>query len=129
MSKRVRPLHASGYDSFDMFCGAGGFSEGVSRRGVNVKAAANHERICIESHNSNFPLADHYLTDVSLSDMRKFPRARLLFASPECTDHSLAKGSRRKNQGQFDLWGDDGLDPTRIKLILPRRAQGGVDRC
>ena len=84
MSKRVRPLHASGYDSFDMFCGAGGFSEGVSRRGVNVKAAANHERICIESHNSNFPLADHYLTDVSVADMRKFPRARLLFASPEC---------------------------------------------
>jgi len=84
MSKRVRPTHASGYDSFDMFCGAGGFSEGVSRRGVNVKAAANHERICVESHNSNFPLADHYLTDVSVADMRKFPRTRLLFASPEC---------------------------------------------
>lgn len=84
MSKKVRPRHASGYDSFDMFCGAGGFSEGVSRRGVEVKAAANHERICIQTHNTNFPDADHYLTDVSLSDMRTFPRARLLFASPEC---------------------------------------------
>ncbi len=84
MSAKVRPQHSSDYTAFDMFCGAGGTSEGVSRRGVRIKAAANHEAICIRSHNSNFPDADHYLTDVSLSDMRKFPRARLLFASPEC---------------------------------------------
>jgi len=42
-----------------------------------------------------------------------------------CTDHSLAKGARRKSQGQFNLWGDDGLDPveerTRVTMHDPLR--------
>ncbi len=38
MSKHVRPRHSSDYDAFDMFCGAGGTSEGNSRRGVRIKA-------------------------------------------------------------------------------------------
>jgi len=30
---------------------------------------------------------------------------------------------------QLGMRGDEAQTPTRIKLILPRRAQGGVDRC
>lgn len=28
-----------------------------------------------------------------------------------CTNHTSAKGRKRKNLGQLDLWGDDGVDP------------------
>jgi DNA (cytosine-5)-methyltransferase 1 len=86
----------------DQFCGAGGSSQGVrnlSRSmggGLEVKLALNHWKLAIETHNTNFPDTLHECTDISACDPRRYPKTNILITSPECTNHSLAKGKKRK---------------------------------
>jgi len=89
----------------DMFCGAGGSSTGAVAAGATVRLAMNHWKRAIETHNTNHPNTDHALADISQADPRYYPRTNILIASPECTNHSLAKGKQRKQQNQLDLWG------------------------
>lgn len=82
----------------DMFCGAGGSSSGALRvEGVQLALALNHWRRAIETHQLNFDAASHDCCDVSATDPRRYPRTDILWASPECTNHSLAKGVSRKS--------------------------------
>lgn len=102
----------------DQFCGAGGSSEGVKRAAVNkklrnglrVSMALNHWKLAIETHNTNHPDTDHDCTDISACDPRKYPSTNILITSPECTNHSLAKGKKRNNRNQAELW-KNGFDP------------------
>lgn len=90
----------------DLFCGAGGSSTGaVGVPGVEVKLAANHWDVAIETHNANHPETDHLQADISNTDPRYVPTTDLLWASPECTNHSRAKGRKLAGQ-QPDLFGD-----------------------
>lgn len=84
----------------DQFCGAGGSTTGAKLAGVEVKMALNHWNLAIETHNQNHPDTDHDCTDVQACDPRRYPSTDILIASPECTNHSLAKGKKRKGQGQ-----------------------------
>lgn len=89
----------------DLFCGAGGSSTGaVSVPGVSVRLAANHWATAIETHNANHPDTDHLQADISNTDPRYIPGTDILWASPECTNHSRAKG--RKAPSQPDLFGE-----------------------
>jgi len=89
----------------DLFCGAGGSSTGaVSVPGVRVAMAANHWRLAIETHNANHPETAHDCADISQVDPRRYPATDILWASPECTNHSKAKG--RKQHKQPDLFGE-----------------------
>lgn len=89
----------------DLFCGAGGSSTGaVQVPGVSVRLAANHWDLAVETHNTNHPTVDHLQADISQTDPRYVPRTDLLWASPECTNHSRAKG--RKRVFQADLFGE-----------------------
>lgn len=89
----------------DLFCGAGGSSTGaLMAGGVEVKLAANHWDRAIETHNANHPDADHLQADISVTDPRYIRSTDLLWASPECTNHSRAKG--RKRIFQPDLFGE-----------------------
>lgn len=90
----------------DMFCGAGGSSTGAVLAGAAVRLAMNHWKRAIETHNTNHPNTDHALADISQADPRYYPRTDILIASPECTNHSLGKGCKRKNQGYLTLWND-----------------------
>lgn len=90
----------------DQFCGAGGSSIGVVQSGAELRMALNHWRLAIETHNTNFPQADHDCTDISACDPRRYPSTDVLITSPECTNHSLAKGVERLRQaGLFDTQG------------------------
>lgn len=95
----------------DQFCGAGGSSLGAVAAGAELRLALNHWPLAIETHNSNFPDADHDCTDVSACDPRRYPSTDILITSPECTNHSLAKGKVRKMQAQLELFGTLTLDP------------------
>jgi len=100
----------------DQFCGAGGSSQGVRRiagriPGVEVKLAMNHWKLAIETHNTNFPDTIHDCTDISACDPRRYPSTDILITSPECTNHSLAKGTKRL-QAQMDLFNSCKLDPS-----------------
>ena len=87
----------------DQFCGAGGSSTGATRAGAEVKLAMNHWKRAIETHNSNFPQTTHVCTDIQATDPRRYARTTILITSPECTNHSLAKGRKRLGQGQLSF--------------------------
>jgi DNA (cytosine-5)-methyltransferase 1 len=90
----------------DLFCGAGGSSTGaVAIPGVEVRIASNHWELAVETHNTNHPTADHLCADLSQISPRYFPRTDILWASPECTNHSVAKG-RKRADAQPDLFGE-----------------------
>lgn len=90
----------------DLFCGAGGSSTGATNvPGVSVRIASNHWDLAVETHNTNHPDADHLCADLSQIDPRRFPRTDILWASPECTNHSVAKG-RKRTDAQPDLFGE-----------------------
>ncbi|MFJ5886813.1 DNA cytosine methyltransferase [Streptomyces californicus] len=80
----------------DWFCGAGGSSQGAhSVPGVRVTRAANHWAKAIDSHEANFPEASHYRGDIRTAPVWDWPVTDIFWASPECTNWSVAKGKRR----------------------------------
>lgn len=93
----------------DQFCGAGGSSIGATAAGAELRLALNHWELAINTHNTNFPAAAHDCTDISACDPRRYPATDILITSPECTNHSLAKGKRKPMQA--DLFGN-GPDPS-----------------
>lgn len=100
----------------DLFAGAGGSSTGLTQvPGVEVKMAANHWRLAIETHNLNHPATDHDCADISQVDPRRYPRTDLLWASPECTNHSQAKGKSRAARAE-------GFVPDANGDVLPEDA-------
>jgi DNA (cytosine-5)-methyltransferase 1 len=92
----------------DLFCGAGGSSLGAEAAGLELVMAANHWSTAIDVHQAHFPNAGHDCADISQADPRRYPRTDILLASPECTNHSQARGVSRKNQDPT-LW--DSPDP------------------
>ncbi|MEV0357376.1 DNA cytosine methyltransferase [Nocardia sp. NPDC050697] len=91
----------------DLFCGAGGSSTGAAEvPGVVVRMAANHWRLAVETHNTNHPGTEHACADLSQVDPRLFPRTDVLWASPSCTNHSVARGRARNVDSTPDLFGE-----------------------
>jgi len=94
----------------DLFCGAGGSSTGaITVPGIHVRVASNHWRLAVDVHQANHPDADHVCADLSKVDPAGFPTTDILWASPSCTNHSIAKGVARQRQPR--LWTDDNPDP------------------
>jgi DNA (cytosine-5)-methyltransferase 1 len=93
----------------DLFCGAGGSSIGAEMAGGELRLGLNHWPRAIETHATNFQHADHDCNDVSAlttAQIRGYPDSDILLASPECTNHSLAKGGRRRKPQRGSLWED-----------------------
>ena len=94
----------------DLFCGAGGSSIGFELAGGELRLGLNHWQRAIETHSTNFQHADHDCEDVAsltTAQIRRYPDSDILLASPECTNHSLAKGARRRPPQSASLF-DDG---------------------
>jgi len=92
----------------DLFCGAGGSSLGAEAAGMQLVMAANHWQLAIDVHQHHFPDAAHDVADISQADPRRYPVTDVLLASPECTNHSQARGVSRRRQDPT-LW--DAPDP------------------
>lgn len=91
----------------DLFCGAGGSSQGAHAvPGVEVVLAANHWQLAVDTHAANFPEVAHDTANISQADPRRYRRTSILWASPECTNHSQAKGRKRGTDSQPDLFGE-----------------------
>lgn len=93
-------------DTTDLFAGAGGSSTGAVEAGYSVVTAMNHWDLAMETHNANHPNTVHIQADISQYDPRLVRRTLVLWASPECTNHSVAKGKKRV-VNQPDLFGDE----------------------
>jgi DNA (cytosine-5)-methyltransferase 1 len=97
----------------DLFCGAGGTSQGMLIAANRINAdlhllAINHWQVAIDTHSLNHPEAQNLCTGVDVVDPLKLvPGGRLdiLCASPECTHHSVARGGRPCNdQSRASAW-------------------------
>lgn len=94
----------------DLFAGGGGASLGIEMAtGRMVDIAINHDPVAVAMHRANHPLTRHILSDVFEADPREVTRGRpvgLLWASPDCTYHSKARGAkpiRHKNKKRRSL--------------------------
>jgi DNA (cytosine-5)-methyltransferase 1 len=91
----------------DLFCGAGGTTTGIymSEANAHVVACVNHDRQAIASHKINHPHCHHFVEDITdfkvvlklkaiVDRLRKEHPGCIIniWASPDCTDHSIAKG-------------------------------------
>jgi DNA (cytosine-5)-methyltransferase 1 len=112
----------------DMFCGAGGSSTGATMiPGITVKTALNHWQKALDSHNANHPDTIHIQADIKETDPRYIGNSDILWASPECTNHSVAKGKKRITN-QPDIFGDslpdEAADRSRATMWdVPRFAE------
>lgn len=98
----------------DLFCGAGGETTGIMRAlgeiGGNYDVAAvNHWDIAIDTYRKNYPGARAFCMSLEqLNPLDVFDahdKIDLLWASPECTHHSNARGGRPcSNQSRASAW-------------------------
>jgi len=90
----------------DLFCGAGGTSIGAHQTGeVDVRFALNHWDVAIDTHLANFPQTKHVRSALKWTHPSECDKINLLFASPECTHHSKARGGRpTSNQQRSGAW-------------------------
>jgi DNA (cytosine-5)-methyltransferase 1 len=82
----------------DLFAGGGGASEGIRRAlGVAPIVAVNHDPDAIAMHAANHPDTIHLcesVFDVRPHEVTEGRRVDLLWASPDCTHFSRAKGGK-----------------------------------
>lgn len=87
----------------DCFAGGGGASVGIEMAlGRQVDIAVNHDPDAILMHKTNHPDTLHLTEDIFKVDLQKYVNGRhvsLMWASPDCTSHSKAKGGKPRNQG------------------------------
>ena len=116
-----------GLRGIDLFCGAGGSSQGASDAGVRMVGAVDQWDIATATYADNFPSARGEIVTATLNDktgaeiFRSIGKVDLLIASPECTHHSLARGSRprcekSRRSGWFVVQFIEDFDPEFIVL-------------
>ena len=131
----------SGIELFviDLFCGAGGLSEGVEEARIMGKKCAkvvccvNHDKNAILSHDANIPDALHFIEDIRTLEIspinaiverirQLYPEAMImLHASLECTNFSKAKGGQPRDADSRTLAEHifryiDVIDPDYIQI-------------
>ncbi len=91
----------------DAFCGGGGASEGIRRAtGRSPDIAINHDEDAIVMHEANHPETHHLresIWSVNPSKVTKGAAVGLLWASPDCTHFSRAKGGKPVNRRRRSL--------------------------
>lgn len=87
----------------DCFAGGGGASVGIEMAlGRQVDIAINHDPEAIRMHEVNHPDTIHLTEDIFKVDLQKYVKRRkvaLMWASPDCTSHSKAKGGQPRKKG------------------------------
>lgn len=92
--------------AIDLFCGAGGSSWGAKQAGIEIVAGFDLWQLAGKIHKANFPdsefiegrLEDHHLARL----VKRLGKIDLILASPECTNHSPAKGNKPRCEQSKD---------------------------
>ncbi len=78
-----------------LFAGLGGACDGLEEAGCPVHVANNHDKVALAAHAARHPHTRHVKGDIFDVDPIAATggrRVKLLWASPDCRDHSVAKG-------------------------------------
>lgn len=97
------PNLSTGIRTIDLFCGAGGSSYGARSAGAEIVAAFDMWEPAIITYRENFPeVPNIFLNDIrTLSPKeikQKIGEIDLILGSPECTNHSRAKGNAERSE-------------------------------
>lgn len=86
----------------DLFAGGGGASTGIEAAlGRRVDIAINHDPLALAVHKANHPETRHLEADVwevQPAEATEGRRVALLWASPDCTHFSVAKGGKPRSK-------------------------------
>jgi DNA (cytosine-5)-methyltransferase 1 len=86
----------------DLFCGGGGSSWGARNAGAEIACAVDAWPIAVETYRTNFPGAK--VINATLDEgscpslLGRIGKIDLILASPECTNHTCAKGGRPRDE-------------------------------
>lgn len=87
----------------DAFAGGGGASVGIEMAlGRPVDIAINHDPDAILMHKTNHQDTLHLTEDIFKVNLKKYVKGQhvaLMWASPDCTSHSKAKGGKPREKG------------------------------
>ena len=126
--------------AIDLFCGAGGTSEGVRQAiGESPMFALNHNPIAIGVHDANHPDTIHLESDVfSMDPAQHVPSNRsvgLLCASPSCVHFSTARGGKPVDREIRDQawvvckWAEDPNERFRPRVIAVENVREFLTWC
>ena len=79
-----------------LFAGLGGACQGLEEAGCAVQVANNHDPVALAAHAEIHPHTSHIKGDIFDVDpivATKGRPVKILWASPDCRDHSVAKGA------------------------------------
>lgn len=86
----------------DSFAGGGGTSTGIKAAlGRGPTIAVNHDRYALAMHRINHPETEHHVEDVVTIDAVSMCGGRpvgMVWMSPDCKDHSKAKGGKPRDK-------------------------------
>src|SRR5258708_16576260 len=84
--------------TIDLFCGVGGSSYGAAKAGAQIVAGFDIWEPATKVYSNNFPKAKVFHNDIRDLNPKKVKEqigdVDIILASPECTNHSVAKGSK-----------------------------------
>jgi len=93
--------------TFDMFCGGGGSSYGAVKAGAEIVGGIDLWQVATEVFSDNFPHALLFNGRVEECDPHTIAEETgpidLLLASPECTNHSCARGGRPREKASQEI--------------------------
>lgn len=88
--------------ALDLFCGGGGSSYGAREAGATIACAIDAWKLATKTFESNFPdttVLTRKLEWVRPGELqRRIGKVNLLLASPECTNHTPARGSAKRSE-------------------------------
>ena len=92
--------------TFDMFSGMGGSSRGAAAAGAVIAGGIDAWKLATDVFADNFPAAHVIASPVEDRDpsriIKEIGPIDLLLASPECTNHSCARGARPRSDESRD---------------------------
>ena len=85
----------------DLFCGGGFGARGAVRGGGVPLLGLDAWLLATKTYQANFPRADvitDFIENVNIDELGERYRPEVLLTSPECTSHSIARGSKPGNE-------------------------------
>ncbi len=87
----------------DLFCGAGGMSEGFEQAGFKVILGVDNWNIAAKTFKANHPDAEIWIKDALKIDPNEIPKSDVIIGGPPCPDFSTANARKNPERGMINV--------------------------